>query len=144
MRVLMALPRRRVFFCFMRAWEVIQDTKLRGDIERDDPVGECIGQRGLARFVVDIVSQLDISGIHTKYAERGGMPLAPEVPLGLLFYGYVEGVFSSRKVERAIHESIPFRFVVGGLHPDHGTIPNFLKNFLAEIQEWFVQVLLLA
>jgi hypothetical protein len=54
------------------------------------------------------------------------------------------GVFSSRKIERATYESIPFRFIAGGLHPDHDTIANFRKTFLPEIKELFVQVLLIA
>jgi len=73
-----------------------------------------------------------------------GVAFAPEILLGLLFYGYATGVFSSRKIERATHESIPFRFIASGLHPDHDTIANFRKTFLAEIEELFVQILLLA
>lgn len=107
-------------------------------------LGDAVPQDHLARFVVDIISQLDVSGIYAKYAERGGVALAPEVLLGLLFYGYATGVFSSRKIERAIQESMPFRFVAGGLHADHDTIANFRKSFLPEIQELFVQVLILA
>ena len=107
-------------------------------------LGDALPAGHLARFVVEIVSQLDVSRIYAKYGERGGMPLAPEVLLGLLFYGYATGIFSSRKIERAIQESIPFRYVAGGLHPDHDTIANFRKNSLPEIQELFVQVLLLA
>lgn len=107
-------------------------------------LGDALPAGHLARFVVGIVSQLDVSSIYAKYGERGGKPLAPEVLLGLLFYGYATGIFSSRKIERAIQESIPFRYVAGGLHPDHDTIANFRKNFLPEIQELFVQVLLLA
>jgi hypothetical protein len=61
-----------------------------------------------------------------------------------LFYGYATGVFSSRKIEKATYESLPFRFLAGGLHPDHDTIANFRKTFLAEMQELFVQILLLA
>ena len=64
--------------------------------------------------------------------------------LGLLFYGYATGVFSSRKIEKATYETLPFRFVAGGLHPDHDTLANFRKTFRAEIKELFVQVLLLA
>jgi hypothetical protein len=62
----------------------------------------------------------------------------------VLFYGYASGTFSSRKIEKATYESIPFRYVAGGLHPDHDTIANFRKTFLSEIQELFVQILLLA
>jgi len=53
-------------------------------------------------------------------------------------------VFSSRKIEKATYENIPFRFIASGLHPDHDTIANFRKIFLAEIQELFVQILLMA
>ena len=98
----------------------------------------------LARFVVDVITQLDLSQIYASYAPVGGIAIAPEILLGLLFYGYAAGVFSSRKIERATYESIPFRFIASGLHPDHDTIANFRKTFLAEIQELFVQVLLLA
>src|SRR5512134_870885 len=105
---------------------------------------EVLPPNHLARFVVDIISQLDLSSIYGRYADQGGEPIAPEILLGLLFYGYASGVFSSRKIEKATHESIPFRFMAGGLHPDHDTIAHFRKTFLAEIQELFVQILLVA
>ena len=87
---------------------------------------------------------LDLSRIYARYAPVGGEAYAPEILLGLLFYGYATGVFSSRKIEKATYESIPFRFIAGGLHPDHSTIADFRKTFLAEITELFVQVLVVA
>jgi transposase len=98
----------------------------------------------LARFVVDVIAQLDLSGVYARYAPVGGEPFAPELLLGLLFYGYATGVFSSRKIEKATHESLPFRFIAGNLHPDHDTLAHFRKTFLGEIQALFVQCLLLA
>ncbi len=53
-------------------------------------------------------------------------------------------MFSSRKIERGTYESIPFRFIASGLHPDHDTLANFRKTFLFELEGLFVQVLLLA
>lgn len=105
---------------------------------------EVLPPEHLARFTVDIISQLDLSRIYQQYAESGAPPYAPEIMLGLLFYGYATGVFSSRQIERATHESIPFRFIAGNLHPDHDTIANFRKTFLTEVRDLFVQVLLLA
>lgn len=105
---------------------------------------EALPLNHLARFVVDVITQLDLKPIYARYAPVGGVAIAPEILLGLLFYGYATGVFSSRKIERATYEHIPFRFVASGLHPDHDTIANFRKTFLAEIQELFVQILLLA
>src|SRR3990170_7510877 len=107
-------------------------------------LGEALPMNHLARFVVDVVGQLDLSHMYARYAPVGGEAIAPEILLGLLFYGYATGVFSSRKIERATYESLPFRFIASGLHPDHDTIATFRKTFLAEIQELFVQILLLA
>jgi transposase len=105
---------------------------------------EALPANHLARFVVELVAQLDLSGIYERYGSRGGEAYAPVVLLALLFYGYASGVFSSRKIERASYESLPFRFVAGGLHPDHDTLANFRKTFLGEIKALFVQMLLLA
>ncbi len=97
-----------------------------------------------ARFIVDIVSQLDLQPIYNQYSDQGAPPYAPEVLLGLLFYGYATGVFSSRKIERATYEVIPFRFIAGDMHPDHDTIATFRKQFLAELKELFIHILLIA
>jgi transposase len=107
-------------------------------------VREVLPASHLARFVVDVIAQLDLSGVYARYSTLGGEPFAPEILLGLLFYGYATGVVSSRRIEKATHESIPFRFIAGNLHPDHDTIAHFRQSFLVEIQELFVQVLLLA
>lgn len=107
-------------------------------------LGEALPADHLARFVVDILSQLDLSKIYAGYAERGGEAIAPEVLLGLLFYGYATGTFSSRKLEKATYENLGFRYVAGGLHPDHDTIANFRATFLAELEDLFVQILMLA
>jgi len=105
---------------------------------------ECLPPDHLVRFVVDIISLLDLSCIYAHYGDRGGKAYAPEILLGLLFYGYATGVFSSRKIEKKTIESIPFRYIAGGMHIDHDTIADFRKTFLAEVRELFVQLLLLA
>jgi transposase len=107
-------------------------------------IGDCLPADHLARFMVGIISLLDLSAIYACYALVGGEAIAPEILLGLLFYGYATGVFSSRKLERATYESIPFRFIAGGLHPDHATIAAFRKTFLPQIADLFVQVLVVA
>src|SRR2546421_296306 len=107
-------------------------------------LGDCLPPDHLARFVVDSVAQLDLSALYARYGTRGGEPYAPEVLLGLLLYGYATGVFSSRKIERATYEAVPFRFIAGNLHPDHDTLASFRRTFLPELKELFVQILLLA
>ena len=107
-------------------------------------LSEVLPPNHLARFVVDTIKQLNLKLIYDHYSAEGGEVIAPEVLLGLLFYGYATGVFSSRKIEKATYENIPMRYVAGGLHPDHDTIAYFRKRFLVEIQELFVQILQLA
>jgi transposase len=107
-------------------------------------LGDCLPPDHLARFIVDVIAQLDLSAIYARYRSRGGAPYAPELLVGLLAYGYATGIFSSRKLERATYETAPFRFIAGNLHPDHDTIASFRKTFLPELQDLFVQVLLLA
>jgi len=107
-------------------------------------IGEVLPPDHLARFIARVVLLLDLSAIYAQYAPVGGEAYAPELLLGLLFYGYATGVFSSRKIEKATYESIPFRFLAGDWHPDHDTIANFRKTFLPEITNLFAQVLVIA
>lgn len=107
-------------------------------------IRECLPPDHLARFIVALIALLDLGAIYARYAVVGGEAYAPEILLGLLFYGYATGVFSSRKIEKALYESIPFRFIAGGWHPDHDTIAHFRKTFLLEITDLFAQVLVVA
>ena len=107
-------------------------------------IDDCLPANHLARFIVGIVEMLDLKVFYAYYAAVGGEPIDPKVLLGLMLYGYATGVFSSRKIENATYEVIPFRFIAGGLHPDHSTIAWFRKQFLTEIKVVFAQVLLIA
>ena len=107
-------------------------------------IDDCLPAEHLARFIVAIVAMLDLTGFYARYAAVGGEAYDPKVLLALLLYAYATGKFSSRKIETATYEVIPFRFIAGGLHPDHDTIATFRKNFLAEIKVVFAQVLLVA
>ena len=59
--------------------------------ELEIKLGEALPADHLARFIVLVVSMLDLSKIYAKYSKFGGMPYAPEVLLGLLLYGYATG-----------------------------------------------------
>ena len=64
--------------------------------------------------------------------------------LALIFFGYATGIFSSRKLEQATYDSVAFRFITGDRHPDHDTIAHFRKRFLVELEELFLQILVVA
>ena len=107
-------------------------------------IRDCLPSEHMVHFVVKIVNQLDLRCIYSQYGERGGEPYDPPILLGLLFYGYATGVFSSRQIEQKTYTSIPFFFIAGGLHPDHDTINTFRQDFLVEIKQLFGQILLIA
>ena len=98
----------------------------------------------LARFILEAIEQLDLSALILRYGGRGSAAYHPEVLLSLLVYGYATGTFSSRKIERATYDSIAFRYLAAGSHPDHDTLANFRRRFLDELADIFLQVLELA
>jgi len=107
-------------------------------------VQDWLPENHLARFVVDIVSQLDLWPLVSAYAGRGSDAYPPGTLLALLFYGYATGVFSSRKLETATYDSVAFRFITANTHPDHDTIATFRKRFLEELKPLFAQILTIA
>ena len=107
-------------------------------------VDEWLPERHLARFIVEVVEQLNLRSMTGSYRGSGSASYHPAVLLSLLVYGYATGVFSSRKLERATYDSVAFRFIAGNEHPDHDTIATFRRRFLKQIETLFVEVLKLA
>jgi transposase len=97
----------------------------------------------LAYFLLDVVETLDLSEIYASYdGSRGGRPgFDPRLLVGLLVYGYCVGLTSSRKLEKATYESVPFRVLAANQHPDHATIAEFRRRHLEALARLFVQVL---
>ena len=116
-------------------------------INRDTPyllppsVQDWLGQRHLARYVVEVVEALDLRAFEQAYGGRGSAAYHPAVLLALLIYGYATGCYSSRKIERATYDSVAFRYIAGDQHPDHDTLANFRRRFKAPFEAVFVQVL---
>ncbi len=107
-------------------------------------VDEWLPEDHLARYIVEVIDQLDLSKLTSRYTQRGSEAYHPALLLALLVYGYATGTFSSRKIERATHDSVAFRFIAANLHPDHDTLAHFRKTFLVELEDLFVQVLTFA
>ena len=98
----------------------------------------------LTRFGVDIVDQLNLSELTRQYRGNGSVAYHSSVMLALLIYSYATGVYSSRRIEAATHDSIAFRYIAANEQPDHDSLSAFRKRFLQEIGALFVQVLRIA
>lgn len=104
---------------------------------------EWLEEGHLAYFILDVVETLDLSEIYASYdGSRGGRPgFDPRLLVGLLVYGYCVGVTSSRKIEKATYDSVPFRVLAANQHPDHATIAEFRRRHLEALSRLFVQIL---
>jgi len=95
-------------------------------------------------FVSDLVDSLDLSAILSPYETgetRGRAGYHPIMLTKLLIYAYAVGKPSSRKIERACFEEVPFRVLSADQHPDHDTIADFRRRHLAALSGLFAQVL---
>jgi transposase len=98
----------------------------------------------LAHFIVAAVERVPLDAFQAKSAAGGKAQYHPRLMLALLVYCYANGVFSSRRIERATHRDIGARFVAANLHPDHDTIAAFRRANRAAFEAAFLRVLLLA
>jgi transposase len=122
--------------CF-RSFDLGQTLLLPPDLRDWLPEGH------LARFVAEVIGELNLSEIFAGYEGdgRGQAAYHPRMMAGLLIYGYCSGVFSSRRIERATFEDVAFRFLSGDQHPDHDTIAAFRERHLDALKGLFMQVL---
>jgi transposase len=98
----------------------------------------------LARFVADVMNELDLSAIYASYERSDGRGLSayhPVLMARLLLYGYCIGITSSRKIEQATYDNVAFRYLSADQHPDHDTVAAFRQQHLKALAELFVQAL---
>ncbi len=101
-------------------------------------------QDHLARFIADVVNELDLSAIYAEYERKDGRGLSAYHPLlmtRLLLYGYCIGITSSRKIEKATYDNVAFRYLSADQHPDHDTLASFRQEHLNALASLFVQAL---
>jgi transposase len=100
----------------------------------------------LAYFISDTIDALDLGAFCARYAGGGArnQPFHPAMMVKVLVCGYATGVFSSRKIERRLHEDLAFRMLGAGNFPKHRTIRDFRALHLKELADRIVQVVKLA
>jgi transposase len=97
----------------------------------------------LARFVSDLVEDLDLKAITAVYEreERGYPPYHPVMMVKVLLYAYSVGMPSSRKIARGCVEDVALRFLAANNTPNFRTISDFRKEHLQALKGLFLQVL---
>jgi transposase len=105
-------------------------TSLEDGITQDNPV----------RFIDAFVDNLDLTKLNFKVAElklEGRPAFNPKVFLKLYFYGYLNGLRSSRRLERECARNIELRWLLSGLTPNYHTIADFRKENPAALKSTF-------
>ena len=105
---------------------------------------EWLPEDHLAWFILEVVSQLDLSPIEGAIQgkdARGQRPYHPAMMVALLVYAYCTGVYSSRRIERACHEDVAFRVISGNMQPFFTTINEFRRVHREHFGALFVEVL---
>lgn len=105
-------------------------------------LSDWVPEKHLARFVGDVVDDLDLSAIEDTYdEERGYPPYHPRMMVKVLLYAYATGTYSSRRIASKVQDSVAFRFLAAGNEPDFRTISDFRKRHGVALSELFGQVL---
>ena len=95
----------------------------------------------LCFLIHELIEGLDLSRFDEAYSEEGQKAYNPRLMLKLWLYGFAVNVRSTRKLERRVQEDLGFRFLAGGLRPDHKTLSEFLRRHGEAIEPLFTQVL---
>ena len=98
----------------------------------------------LAHFVVEAVERVPMGRFRVNERGTGSAQYHPRTMLALLIYCYANGIFGSRRIERATYRDIGVRYVAANCHPDHDTICTFRRNNFDAVTAAFLEVLLLA
>lgn len=98
------------------------------------------------RFVRDFVDALDLSelGILEPAADEGRPPYGPDVLLKVWLFGYMERIRSTRALEKACLQVMPFLWLTGNLHPDHNTLWRFFNNHRKALPKLFKRLMQMA
>lgn len=108
--------------------------RLDQNIAKDSPV----------RLIDQIVDKLDITDIEKTYSGGGTSSYHPRMMLKVLFYAYMNNIYSCRKIGKQLLENVHYMWLSGNQTPDFRTINNFRSLHLkGTINKLFTQVVLM-
>ena len=120
------------------------------NIDRDTPLllpvdlRQWVPENDLVHFVLEAVNGMTLTSLKVNRRGTGSEQYPPKMMLALLIYCYANGIFSSRRIERATWRDIAVRYLTADTHPDHDTICTFRRENFEAVGEAFLQVLQLA
>lgn len=106
---------------------------------------ELVPKNHTVRVVNDIINQVNLDVLINEYECKGRASYHPCMLLKVIIYGYINNIYSSRKLESACKENVHFMWLSAMNYPDHNTINRFrgvkLKNTLRSVFDEVVMLL---
>jgi transposase len=90
----------------------------------------------------EFIHEMDLTGLEQSYNNQHGGRAAyhPVMLLSLLIYGYMNGIFSSRKIAKRLKQDLAFMYLAGNSTPDFRTLARFRKEKGACLEDIFATV----
>lgn len=117
-------------------YQLVLPLSLEGLIPEDDSV----------RLLSHILEGLNYTKLYKAYSSTGRKPaVEPKIMFKIMTYAYSQNIYSSRKIEKACHRDINFRWLLAGASaPDYVTISRFRSHYLSDdvIEDLFYQLVM--
>lgn len=99
-------------------------------------IGEIIPADDSVRLLNAVLERMDYQKLRAAYSRLGRIERSPESLFKVLVYGYMNGIYSSRKLEEACRRDVNFMYLLGRAPaPDHATIARFRSQRLTDVVE---------
>lgn len=118
-----------------KQYEIGHSLELRIDFDSFLPAHH------FSKQIEKIVSELDLSSIYSRYCQAGSKAYHPQMLLSIIFYGYMSGIRSGRKLEAACRRDLVFIYLSRCYQPGKSTINDFRKLHYAQFESLFLQIL---
>ena len=108
-----------------------------------DRLDKDIAENDAVRVIDAVIDELRLDNFKKLYKETGRCPYHPKMMLKAIIYGYMNNLYSCRKIEEALKRDIHFIWLAGYEQPDHNTINRFRNRVKEEINQVFTQLVVL-
>ena len=107
-----------------------------------DRLDKDIAENDAVRVINAVIDELRLDNFEKLYKETGRCPYHPKMMLKAIIYGYMNNLYSCRKIEEALKRDIHFIWLAGYEQPDHNTINRFRNRVKEEINQVFTQLVI--
>ena len=108
-------------------------------------INDFIPENHICNLIIAIIANIDVSKAEEKFKSQPGNSAYPRrMLLRLLVQAAIDGIWSSRKIDKLAHENVIYMYLAGNEKPNFRTICNFRKDNKELIKDVFEETVALA